>query len=53
MDDVIQNLRDKSVQVAVKNLFVYSLTILVIPLASMFFLKIALFEREFRPRFRP
>jgi len=41
---VIPNLRDKNVQSAVKNLFAYSLLILVLPLGSMFGLKIFLFE---------
>ncbi|KAI6220595.1 hypothetical protein M3Y99_01605300 [Aphelenchoides fujianensis] len=44
MDDVITNLKDKAVQSAVKNLLVYSLTILLVPLGSMFLLKSFVFE---------
>lgn len=44
MDQFIPNLRDETVQTAVKNLLTYSLTIIVIPLGSMFFLKKFFFE---------
>lgn len=44
MNEVVPNFRDKNVQSAVKNLFAYSLLILVLPLGSMFGLKILLFE---------
>ncbi|EJW89072.1 vacuolar ATPase assembly integral membrane protein VMA21 [Wuchereria bancrofti] len=44
MDQFIPNLRDKTVQTAVKNLLTYSLTIIVVPLGSMFFLKKFVFE---------
>ncbi|VDP15317.1 unnamed protein product [Onchocerca flexuosa] len=44
MDQFIPNLRDKTVQTAVKNLITYSLTIIVVPLGSMFFLKKFFFE---------
>ncbi|VDO23754.1 unnamed protein product [Haemonchus placei] len=44
MDDLIPNLRDERVQGAVKNLLVYSIVILLVPLGSMFFLKRFLFE---------
>jgi hypothetical protein len=46
MNDVIENLRDKSVQVAVKNLMIYSLTILAVPLGTMFGLKALFFEGD-------
>lgn len=36
--------RDPGVKKAVKNLMVYSLTVLLVPLASMFFLKTYFFE---------
>ncbi|CAD5220651.1 unnamed protein product [Bursaphelenchus xylophilus] len=44
MGDVVQHFRDPNVQSAVKNLMIYSLTILAVPLGSMFFLKRFLFE---------
>uniref|UniRef100_A0A8R1Y895 MYND-type domain-containing protein n=1 Tax=Onchocerca volvulus TaxID=6282 RepID=A0A8R1Y895_ONCVO len=44
MDQFIPNLRDETVQTAVKNLITYSLTIIVVPLGSMFFLKKFFFE---------
>ncbi|KHN81248.1 Vacuolar ATPase assembly integral membrane protein VMA21 [Toxocara canis] len=44
MDQFVPNLRDESVQTAVKNLLIYSLTIISVPLGSMFFLKKYLFE---------
>lgn len=47
MDDVISNFRDPNVKAAVKSLMVYSLTILAVPLGSMFFLKHFLFEGAF------
>lgn len=62
MDNIIENLRDKSVQTSIKNLmvyrfvlnlanvrylFVFSITILIVPLASMFLLKMFLFEGRF------
>ncbi|KJH42873.1 VMA21-like domain protein [Dictyocaulus viviparus] len=47
MDDLIPNLRDERVQGAVKNLLVYSIVILLVPLGSMFLLKQFLFEDIF------
>ncbi|KHN81238.1 Vacuolar ATPase assembly integral membrane protein VMA21 [Toxocara canis] len=47
MDQFVPNLRDESVQTAVKNLLIYSLTIISVPLGSMFFLKKYLFEDYF------
>ncbi|KAI6176501.1 VMA21-like domain protein [Aphelenchoides bicaudatus] len=47
MDDVISNLRDKTVQASIKSLMIYSITILVLPLSSMFVLKRVLFEDYF------
>ncbi|CAD5214560.1 unnamed protein product [Bursaphelenchus okinawaensis] len=44
MGDMVQHFRDPNVQSAVKNLMIYSLTILAVPLGSMFFLKKFLFE---------
>ncbi|KAI6187667.1 hypothetical protein M3Y98_00269200 [Aphelenchoides besseyi] len=44
MNDVITNLKDRSVQSAIKNLLVYSITILIVPLGSMFLLKMFVFE---------
>ncbi|KAK5977805.1 MYND-type domain-containing protein, partial [Trichostrongylus colubriformis] len=44
MDDLIPNLRDERVQGAVKNLLVYSIVILLVPLGSMFLLKRFMFE---------
>lgn len=42
--ELIPNLRDRQVQGAVKNLIVYSLTIIAVPLASMFLLKKHFFQ---------
>lgn len=44
MDQFIPNLRDETVQSAVKGLLIYSLTIISVPLGSMFFLKKFFFE---------
>ncbi|WKX99424.1 hypothetical protein Q1695_014368 [Nippostrongylus brasiliensis] len=44
MDELIPNLRDERVQGAVKNLLVYSIVILLVPLGSMFLLKRFMFE---------
>lgn len=44
MEELIPNLRDQKVQGAVRNLIVYSLVILLVPLGSMFLLKAVLFE---------
>ncbi|VDN32340.1 unnamed protein product [Gongylonema pulchrum] len=44
MEEFIPNLRDETVQTAVKNLLVYSLTIIALPLGSMFLLKKFFFE---------
>uniref|UniRef100_A0A914BVF6 Vacuolar ATPase assembly integral membrane protein VMA21 homolog n=1 Tax=Acrobeloides nanus TaxID=290746 RepID=A0A914BVF6_9BILA len=44
MDELIPNFRDQNVQSAVKNLVVYSIVILAVPLGSMFFLKSFFFE---------
>lgn len=47
MDELIPNLRDERVQGAVKNLLVYSIVILLVPLGSMFVLKRYMFEDLF------
>lgn len=44
MEELIPNLRDERVQGAVKSLLIYSLTIIAVPLGSMFFVKYYLFE---------
>jgi len=44
MDDITSHFRDQNVQKAVKNLLVYSLTILAVPMGSMFLLKFYFFE---------
>ena len=44
MEELIPNLRDRQVQGAVKNLVIYSLTIIAVPLASMFILKAFFFQ---------
>ncbi|VDN04736.1 unnamed protein product [Thelazia callipaeda] len=50
MDQFIPNLRDETVQTAVKNLLTYSLTIIVVPLGSMFILKKFFFEGQFHSK---
>uniref|UniRef100_A0A0N5AF20 Vacuolar ATPase assembly integral membrane protein vma21 n=1 Tax=Syphacia muris TaxID=451379 RepID=A0A0N5AF20_9BILA len=44
MDQFIPNFRDRAVQSAVWHLVIYSLTILAVPLGSMFLLKKYFFE---------
>src|SRR4051812_15705366 len=52
MDDIITNLRDKTVQESIKGLMFYSVVILLVPLASMFFLKAFLFEGKAPSHFK-
>lgn len=47
MDQFIPDLRDETVQTAVKNLLIYSFTIISVPLGSMFLLKKFFFEGNF------
>uniref|UniRef100_A0AC34Q5Z0 Vacuolar ATPase assembly integral membrane protein VMA21 homolog n=1 Tax=Panagrolaimus sp. JU765 TaxID=591449 RepID=A0AC34Q5Z0_9BILA len=44
MDDIIPVFKDKNVHSAIKNLLVYSIVILFVPLGSMFLLKMYFFE---------
>uniref|UniRef100_A0A914WSJ1 Vacuolar ATPase assembly integral membrane protein VMA21 homolog n=1 Tax=Plectus sambesii TaxID=2011161 RepID=A0A914WSJ1_9BILA len=47
MEELIPNFRDRETQTAVKRLVIYSLVIIVVPLLSMFLLKLFLFEGIF------
>lgn len=47
MNEIVDIFKDKNVQSAVKSLFIYSFTILFVPLGSMFFLKKFFFEGLF------
>ncbi|KAE9554578.1 hypothetical protein FO519_002217 [Halicephalobus sp. NKZ332] len=44
MEDIIPVFKDKNVHDAIKNLLAYSVVILLIPLGSMFILKLYVFE---------
>lgn len=46
MEELVPNFRDQETQTAVKRLIVYSLVIIIVPLLSMFLLKIYLFESK-------
>lgn len=47
MEDIIPVFKDKNVHDAIKNLLAYSVVILLIPLGSMFLLKVYIFEGLF------
>lgn len=44
LKEMVDVFKDKKVQSAVKNLFIYSFTILLVPLGSMFLFKTFFFE---------